>query len=290
MAGIKSVSLRSVLSASSVALVWFLSASSAAAQQRPLVTEDPETIGAGRILLEFGIDYERDAFFPLSGLRGNLFTVPPFGISIGVSSIAEIQFDAGLYQKLYITEQTPAPLSSVLVLHDNQAVSPDDLNIGAKIKFLNENASRPAMAFRFSTRLPNASNESGLGKDVQDFQSTIVVGKTIQSVRVVGNAGFEILGNPLEAASQDDLLIFGLSVARAVNAKAEVVGEYTGRVNFADIVTPGAENRGQLRFGARYTQSGVRLDAAIMIGVTPRDPEFGITGGVTWVFNAFKVP
>ena len=263
---------------------------SAWAQQRPLVTEDPEVIGAGRILFEAGVDYERDAFFPLSGLRGNLFTVPPFGISVGVSSIAEIQFDAGLYQKLYITEHTPAPLTPILVLHVEQAVSPDDLNIGAKIKFLNEGARRPGMAFRFSTRLPNASNESGLGKDTQDFQSTIVVGKTVQSLRTVANIGFAILGNPIEQASQDDLLVFGLSLARAISPKAEVVGEYTGRVNFADIITPGAESRGVLKFGARYTQAGVRLDGAIMLGVTPRDPEFGFTAGMTWVFNAFKVP
>ena len=267
-----------------------LFASSVAAQQRPLVTEDPETIGAGRILIEAGVDYERDAFFPLSGLRGNLFTVPPFGVSVGVSSIAEIQFDAGLYQKLFITERTPAPFSDILVLHGDQAVSPDDVNIGAKIKFLNEGAKRPGMGFRFSTRLPNASNESGLGKDTQDFQTTIVIGKTVQSVRAVANVGFAILGNPIEQASQDDLLVFGLSVARAISPKAEVVGEYNGRVNFANIVTPGAESRGVLRFGARYTQAGVRLDGAIMLGVTPRDPEFGFTAGITYVFTAFKVP
>lgn len=28
----------------------------ARAQQRPLVTEDPETIGAGRLLVEMGVD------------------------------------------------------------------------------------------------------------------------------------------------------------------------------------------------------------------------------------------
>ncbi len=45
-----------------------------------------------------------------------------------------------------------------------------------------------------------------------------------------------------------------------------------------------------LRFGARFTQGAVRLDAGVLIGVTPRDPEFGFTAGLTWVFNAFKVP
>ena len=33
----------------------------AAAQQRPHVTEDPEPVGAGRILIESGFDYARDA-------------------------------------------------------------------------------------------------------------------------------------------------------------------------------------------------------------------------------------
>ena len=40
-----------------VALV--AAAGTARAQQRPLVTEDPETVGAGRILIEGGIDYSR---------------------------------------------------------------------------------------------------------------------------------------------------------------------------------------------------------------------------------------
>jgi hypothetical protein len=146
------------------------------------------------------------------------------------------------------------------------------------------------MGMRFSTKLPNASNESGLGKDVQDFQTSIVVGKTIQSVRTVFNGGLQILGDPTTPAKQDDLLIFGLSVARAISPKAEIVGEYVGRLNFGDIITPGAENHGAFRFGARFTQGVVRLDAGLLIGVTPRDPEFGMTAGLTWVFNAFKVP
>ena len=41
----------------------------AAAQQRPLVTEDPEVIGAGRILLEGGMDLLRKAQCNLYGER-----------------------------------------------------------------------------------------------------------------------------------------------------------------------------------------------------------------------------
>jgi hypothetical protein len=264
----------------------------ALAQQRPLQTEDPETIGAGRILLEAGIDYERDVYFPVSGLRGNLFTIPTFGLSFGVSSIAEIQIDTGFYQKLSITESVPgAPLADLLQLDGSGNTSDvEDIHVGAKIRFLSETAGRPAVGFRFSTRLPNASNESGLGTDMQDFGYSLVIGKTVRSVRFVTNVGMLILGNPTQRAAQDDLLTYSLSVARALTQRSEVVGEFAGRANFANIVTPGAEDRGLFRFGARYTINGVRIDGGILVGLTSRDPEFGLTGGLTWVFDAFKVP
>jgi hypothetical protein len=275
----------------SLAVLLLAAAAPAVAQQRPLQTEDPEVIGAGRVLFEIGIDYKHDYFLPVSGLRGNLLFVPPVGVSIGVSSIAEIQIDGGIYQKLNILERRPnAPFSSLLDIPGDTTSDVDDFNIGAKVRFLSESGNRPSMAARFSTRLPNAHNESGLGKDMQDFTVGLLLGKTIQSVRVVSNIGLLILGNPAKPAAQDDLLAYSLSVARAISQNAEIVGEFVGRANFANIVTPGAEDRGLLRFGARFTKGPVRVDGGMSLGLTSRDPEMGFTGGLTWVFNAFKVP
>lgn len=266
-------------------------ATTAFAQQRPLQTEDPESIGAGRLLVEAGVDYNRDAYFPVSGLRGNHVTVPAFGVSMGVSSIAEIQIDWGVYQQLRITERVPgAPLTSLLLIDGDTTDDFGDIHVGAKVKLLGETAHRPAIGSWFSTRLPNAGNESGLGKDVQDFASALSIGKTVRSVRVVANIGVLMIGKPTDAVAQDDLLIYSLSVARAISPAAEIVGEFVGRANFANIVTPGAEDRGLLRFGTRYTISGVRFDAGILVGLTPRDPQIGITTGFTWVFDAFKIP
>jgi hypothetical protein len=274
-----------------LSVMLLASATPSLAQQRPLKTEDPETIGSGRMMIEFGVDYNRDVNFPVSGLRGNHFVVPPFGVSIGVSSIAEIQIDAGLYQKLYITEQTDgAPFSHLLQLDTGSTADVDDIHVGAKVRLLSETARRPAIGSWFSTRLPNAGNESGLGKDMQDFASALTIGKTVQSIRVVANIGMLMLGNPTRQAAQDDLLIYSLSVARAISAGAEIVGEFVGRANFANIVTPGAEDRGLVRFGARYTMSGVRFDTGVLLGLTPRDPKVGVTGGITWVFNALHIP
>ena len=66
-----------------------------AAQQRPLLTEDPETVGEGVVLVEAGFDYLRDQRFTVSGLEGNVWRVPAAGVSIGLSSIAEIQSTVG---------------------------------------------------------------------------------------------------------------------------------------------------------------------------------------------------
>jgi hypothetical protein len=274
-----------------LAAVLLAGSAPAFAQQRPLQTEDPETIGAGRLLVEAGLDYNFDTYFPVSGLRGNHLTLPDFGVSLGVSSIAEIQIDWGIYQTLAITERIPgAPLTHLLQIDGDSTDDFGDIHVGAKVRLVGESGSRPAIGSWFSTRLPNAGNESGLGKDVQDFSTAVSIGKTIQSVRIVANIGMMMIGKPTDAVAQDDLLIYSLSVARAISPGAEIVGEFVGRANFASIVTPGAEDRGLLRFAARYTTRGVRLDAGILLGLTPRDPQIGFTGGVTWVFDAFRVP
>jgi hypothetical protein len=272
-------------------LATFLwSTSSASAQQRPLITEDPETIGSGRLLFETGLDYESDTKFPLSGLTGNLLSVPTLGVSIGISSIAELQIDGGLYQRLTITDRQPAPLSSLLDIDGDQTTAIKDIILATKIRMVSEKGGRPSLGVRFATRLPNASNESGLGRDTTDFTASFLIGKTVQSLRIVGNAGLLILEDPTTVASQDDLLVYGLSLARALTGGFEVVGELTGRANFAETVSVGAEDRGTFRVGGRYTRGAVRVDGAFMLGMTPRDPDYGITAGLTWVFDAFKVP
>jgi len=265
----------------------------AAAQQRPLVTEDPEVIGAGLVLLEGGFDYSRDILFPASGLQGNLLRAPTLGVSIGISSIAELQIDGGLYNRLSIvhTGVGPAPLAGQLDVTGSSTHAVEDIVLATKIRVLAETPSRPAVGVRFATRLPNASNESGLGLDTTDFHAQMLVGKTVQSIRVVGNVGLGILGDPTRGDNQNDVLLYGISVARAVREGIEVVGELNGRANTRGGTPPvGTESRATVRVGGRLTRGTVRLDAGVLIGVTSRDPGFGFTAGATWVFKGFTLP
>ena len=268
-----------------------MAASTALAQQRPLVTEDPETIGEGRVLVEGGFDYTRGVLYPASGLQGNLLRFPLIGFSVGVSSIAEIQVDGGLRDRLSITSRRPAPLRDMLTVTGNSTTDVEDIVIGAKVRLAPEGTTRPAFGFRFATRLPNAGNESGLGLDTTDFFASVLIGKTTESVRIVGNVGLAILGDPIRGDRQNDEMAYGLSFARAVTKGAEVVGEVNGRFNSrSGVPPPGTESRGMIRFGGRYTAGGWRADGAVLVGVTTVDSGLGVTGGFTYVWTAFRVP
>jgi hypothetical protein len=237
------------------------------AQQRPLVTEDPETVGAGRILIEGGFDYAREVEYPASGLTGHLRRFPLIGISLGIGSVGEVQIDGGLYNHLSITGRRPAPLSHMLVVPGDSTSHVEDMVVGTKVRLISEGVSRPSIALRSATKLPMASNESGLGLDTIDFFSSLLLAKTVQSVRVVGNIGLGILGDPTRGDRQNDVLTYGISFARAITQRGEVVGEINGRkdTRLGDP-PPGTESRSMLRFGGRYT------------------------AGFTYVFDAFQVP
>lgn len=261
------------------------------AQQRPLLTEDPEPIGAGRILFEGGIDLVHGQPYPASGLEGNLLRLPTIGISFGLSSIAELQIDGGFYDHLHITARHEAPLSDLVTSTGAGTSDVEDFVVATKIRVLSETANRPAFGVRFATKLPNASNESGLGLDTTDFYMSVLSAKTVQSIRVTGNIGFGILADPTSGNRQNDVLTYGLSFARAVTQSAELVGELYGRANTrSGEAIPGTETRSLLRLGGRYTRGMLRLDGGVYVGLTTADPDIGVTVGFTYVINAFKVP
>jgi hypothetical protein len=266
-------------------------AAPAAAQSRPLVTEDPETVPAGFLLLEGGIDYLRGVEYPASGLGGNLFRAGTFGVSIGISTIAELQFDGGLRSRLAIRDRdVTAPLAGQVTAIGDTSSTLEDLLIGAKVRFVSETDARPAIALRFATRVPAASDESGIGTGTFDFTIGLAAAKTVQSIRVATNFGIAMLGSPVAGHERNQAFAYGLSVARAVAPGVELVGEFNGRADVGEgTPPPGTESRAAGRFGGRITRGPIRLDAAVVVGATDRDPSLGVTAGFTWVFKGFEV-
>ncbi|MBP1633794.1 MAG: hypothetical protein H6Q10_368 [Acidobacteria bacterium] len=279
----------STLSSIAVAFAFVLGLCAPAfAQQRPLVTQDPEAIGAGNVLVEAGVDYGNGIYFPASGLEGNLWRVPMLGVVVGVGSMAEIQLTGG-YKRLSITDRREAPLADEVAPGDTTSAV-EDLVIGTKLRLLAEREGVPAVALRIATRLPNASEASGIALDTTEFYASFLVGKTIRSTRVALNAGLGILPDPVNASRQNDVLTYGLSLVQAVEERFDVVAEVNGRLNTRGDEAPvGTESQGALRGGARFTIGSARLDAGLVVGLTSRDPNIGFTAGFTYMFKAFNV-
>jgi hypothetical protein len=271
--------------------VWLAHSSPIYAQQRPLVTQDPETIGGGRVLIDGGVDFAHDQQYPASGLKGDLLRLPTIGLSVGLGSIVELRIDGGLFDALSINERHPAPLSSAVTATGDSSHDIEDTIIATKIRVLSEEAGRPTLGVRFATKLPTASVESGLGLNTTDFYMSLLAGKTAESVRFVGNVGVAILGDPTSGTRQNDVITYGLSIARAMTESAEIVGEVNGRASVrSGEPFPGTESRSIFKFGGRYTRGSLRLDGAVFVGLTSLDPTIGVTAGFTYVFDAFTVP
>ena len=271
--------------------VTILRAPPASAQQRPLRTEDPETIGTGHVLVGAVVSYARDLFYPLSGLKGNLWQLPVIELDVGLSPIADLQITGGPYNRLSITDRRAAPLASLITATGATTHDVDDLAIGAKVRAIPETMKRPGFGFRFSVRLPNAKHNSGLGQDTTDFSASLLAGKTIAALRVAGNIGFTIMSEPLNSLKQNDVITYGLSFAQPVGRDAAFVGDVKGRWSARNGIPPvGTESRGTVTAGGRYTRGSIRLDAGAFFGLTSVDPTIGLTTGFTYLFNAFTLP
>ena len=148
----------------------------------------------------------------------------------------------------------------------------------------------PLIAARFPRAYVDANREP-YELDPELFTGPLPPFANTQSVRVVGNFGLGILMDPTEGARQNDVVTYGVSFARALTNRGELVGELNGRISTRDGgAFPGTETRGLLNLGGRYTMGPVRLDAGIFFGLHTVDPTVGVTGGFTYVFNAFEVP
>ena len=90
-------------------------------------------------------------------------------------------------------------------------------------------------------RTPATRAASGL--DTTDFHFGSASARPCSPFGVVGNFGFGILADPVRGDSQNDVLDYGVSVARAVKHGVELVGELNGRQHALRHAAGGTESR-----------------------------------------------
>ena len=254
------------------------------AQRRPLVTETAETVPEGHALFEVGVEFLQDSVFRLSGLKGDLTRVGVAGLRIGAGKRIEVQMLGSFQDLLNIEERFPGPHSSILNFAGNSTSAWGDLTMGTKLRILDERSGTPALATRFAVQLPNTSNESGLGNDETNFFSSLIFEKSLGKLRLISNLGLALLGDPVDAAAQDDLFSYGFGLIYSVNPQISVIGDTYGRLGPGGI---GTEEQSRLRLGAQIQGGGLYWDIGALVGFRETDPSYGLIIGIS---KQFRMP
>ena len=254
------------------------------AAQRPLATVDPAFAGSGWAIVETGAAFARDREMPATGLRGDVLRVPELTLRLSVARRVELRIDTG-YEVLLVRERREAPLSAELDYDGDSSSDIRDPVVSTLVRMRDESAGGPALGLRIATRLPVASNQSGLGLDTTDFFVSLLAAKNAGPNRWIANLGIGILEVPTAVTSQNDVLTYGLSLSRRVGERLALVAGVDGHVDLSGQVHPGTEDTSVVRFGARIGSGASTIDAALLLGLAEVDAPVALTVGVTHAFR-----
>lgn len=274
-------------------LLVVAAAISAAAQQRPLLTDDIDITPQGAFELGVGVDFIQNAKFPLSGLRGDMTRVGDIRLKTGLSSNVEIQIEGTLQNYLAINSVGPSAIP--LTVTGNSTNDFDDFTMSTKVKLFNETKNMPAIGMKFGFQMPNTDQARGIGTNQINIFSKVIVQKRFGKragktplVNVYGNLGLGIMNAPLANFTQNDVLLYGLAGIFRVNDRINIVSEINGRQNTRSGLAPlGTESLSQFRIGTQIRASGLRFDSAALFGLTKDSPRSGFIFGVTYVSPTF---
>ena len=259
------------------------------AQQRPLVTEDVDIIKPGVIRIETGFEFLQNQRFPLSGLRGDVTRLGDTRLSFGLASNVEFQIEWTLQNFLSITSRGPSAIPLKLGANEADTNDVGDARLWMKIKLRNQSRVSPALGFRFGVELPNSDQARGIGTNTTNFYGVILAEKRFagDKLNVFGNLGLGILTAPLEATSQNDVLLYGLAGTYAASERVSIVGEVNGFHSTRKRAPLGTEDFSEARLGAQIRALGVRWYAAGIFGTSKRAPRTGLAIGITYDWDAF---
>ncbi|MCA1629297.1 MAG: hypothetical protein LC785_15240, partial [Acidobacteria bacterium] len=134
----------------------------AAAQQRPLITEDVDIIPPGTVRLQLGVDFLQDVKLPASGLRGDLTRVGVVGVNVGLAPNVEFQIEGVLQNFLSVNSATAAP-PIPRGFAGGSTNDAGDFRLSTKIKLRAETRRAPSLGFKFGVDLPNSNETRGIG-------------------------------------------------------------------------------------------------------------------------------
>jgi hypothetical protein len=244
------------------------------AQQRPLLTEDPRLIPNGTFVLESGFGYARKAQFPLLNVKGDEYSAFVNGLNFSLGPRAEFQINGTIQN--FVKEP------------GNWLNDFGDWSLSTKIRLVPETHVLPIISFRPTIVLPNSNDSRGIGTNSMNVFGSILVGKSVGSAFVFGNAGMGILTDTIHVRAQQDVFTYGLAAVLPINTRFSLLSEWNGLKNPRTNPSPGTESHSQVRLGMQIRTHGVRWDVAATHGVTSLDPRGGMVFGLTKEFRLWK--
>ena len=273
----------------SLLVITTITSATVTAQQRPLNTEDVEIVKPGSIRFELGFDFLQDRDFTLSGLNGDQSRIGVISLTFGLAP--NVEFETGGVIQNYLSINRQYQASAVPLIISQTANSTNDfgdLYLAAKIKLRSETERAPGLGFRFGAELPSSNQQRGIGQNQTNFFATAIASKHLGRLRVSGNLGLGILTAPVNAFTQNDVLLYGLSATYKFNDRVAMVSEVNGRYSTRRNPPLGTESDGIARIGARIRTGGVLFDVSGIRGINRISPSSGVSFGVSYEADLFK--
>ncbi|HDD43640.1 MAG TPA: hypothetical protein ENG63_02090 [Candidatus Desulfofervidus auxilii] len=235
----------------------------------PLASLDAYPLSKGKWELRLGVKYLHDRWFPFERKDTDRreLQLPQIDLNIGIVHNVEIHLSYFyLYQD---SKNTGSEWGS------------GDLNVGIKINLLREDIYIPAFSLDISTKLPNADYEKRLGTDETDFFAKILLTKKWSECKIFFNIGIGILGNPKMYNAQDDIMVYGFGINYKMRPSLKVLGEISGWA-----FSHKHNNYTVLTLGGQYLlNSSWRIDAGLHFGLTEESEDWGISTGISYLWQ-----
>jgi hypothetical protein len=242
----------------------------AAAQTRPLQTEEATTAPRGTIVLEVGADAIRDEPNFVTGRLRDRWAGPILRLVHSPADNVEIDVE----WTARVGQRDDPDFGSVSDW--------GDVGLRAKVRLADEGGVHPAIAARFGVLLPETSFGNGLGPNALRMSAQLLATKTIGATTLHGNAGLALHDEVYRPHEQRDFLAYGLAAEVRLRPGLALVGEWAG---LAGSGMPGADAHGELRAGVRLGAGDWRADGALRRGLLAADGTWGLTVGLTRRFR-----
>jgi hypothetical protein len=253
------------------ALGLLAGAGAAAAQTRPLLTEEATTRAAGEVALEAGAEAIHAEPNYLTGRSRDRWEGPQLRLVYAPAGNVELDVE----WTARVGARADPDFGSVSDF--------GDVALRAKVRLAGGGPGEPALAARFGVALPQTSFGNGLGPNTLRFAAQALVSLPAGRARLHANAGLALLDEPLRAHEQRDLLAYGLAAERPLGGGFTLLAEVAG---LAGNGMPGADARSEARAGLRGSAGRWRWDAAVRRGLADADGTWGLTAGLGVVLRA----